>query len=50
MNSDEIVSPDNKNAGQSMLRIVGYARESTREQAEDGFNLDEQERRIREYH
>ena len=49
MNSDEIVSPDNKNAGQSMLRIVGYARESTREQAEDGFNLDEQERRIREY-
>ena len=49
MNSDEIVSPDNKNAGQSMLRIVGYARESTREQAEDGFNLDEQERRIKEY-
>ena len=32
-----------------MIRIVGYGRESTREQAEDGFNLDEQERRINEY-
>ena len=32
-----------------MIRIVGYGRESTREQAEEGFNLDEQQRRIREY-
>ena len=32
-----------------MIRIVGYGRESTREQAEEGFNLDEQERRINEY-
>ena len=32
-----------------MIRIIGYGRESTREQAEDGFNLDEQERKIREY-
>ncbi len=33
----------------SVTRIIGYARESTREQAENGFNLDEQERKIREY-
>ena len=32
-----------------MIRIIGYGRESTREQAEDGFNLDEQERKIQEY-
>lgn len=32
-----------------MIRIIGYGRESTREQAEEGFNLDEQERRINEY-
>ncbi len=32
-----------------MLNVIGYGRESTREQAENGFNLDEQERRIREY-
>lgn len=32
-----------------MIRIIGYGRESTREQAVDGFNLDEQERKIREY-
>ena len=32
-----------------MSRIVGYARESTREQAVYGFNLDEQERWIKEY-
>ena len=32
-----------------MNRIVGYARESTRDQAVNGFNLDEQERWIKEY-
>ena len=32
-----------------MIRIIGYGRESTREQAVDGFNLDEQERKIQEY-
>ena len=32
-----------------MKRVIGYARESTREQAAYGFNLDDQERWIREY-
>ena len=49
MNSDEVVSDENGNTEKHLLHILGYARESTREQAEDGFNLDEQERRIREY-
>ena len=30
-------------------KVVGYARESTKDQAINGFNLDEQERWIREY-
>jgi DNA invertase Pin-like site-specific DNA recombinase len=32
-----------------MERIVGYARESTMDQAHNGFNMDDQERRIREF-
>lgn len=43
------VSRNNKSGEKESLHILGYARESTREQAEDGFNLDEQERRIKEY-
>ncbi len=31
------------------LRIVGYGRESTREQAKYGFNLDDQEKKIMKY-
>ena len=46
---DAVLSNDNLNEKQTTLHILGYARESTREQAEDGFNLDEQERRIRDY-
>jgi site-specific DNA recombinase len=49
MNGDEVVSDDKRNTGQPLLRILGYARESTREQAIEGFNLDEQERKIRDY-
>ena len=30
-------------SGNKILRIVGYGRESTREQAKYGFNLDDQE-------
>ena len=37
------VSRNNKFGEKESLHILGYARESTREQAEDGFNLDEQE-------
>ena len=33
----------------SKKRIIGYARESTREQAKNGFNLDDQEKKIRKY-
>ena len=33
MNGDEVVSDDKRNTGQPLLRILGYARESTREQA-----------------
>lgn len=32
-----------------ILRIVGYGRESTREQAKYGFNLDDQEKKIMKY-
>ncbi len=31
------------------LRIIGYARESTRDQAVNGFNLDDQEKKIVQY-
>ena len=31
------------------LRIIGYARESTRDQAVNGFNLDDQEKKIIQY-
>ena len=48
MMSGEAVAFNNRD-DEKTLRILGYARESTREQAENGFNLDEQERRIREY-
>lgn len=48
MMSGEAVALNNRD-DEKTLRILGYARESTREQAENGFNLDEQERRIREY-
>jgi site-specific DNA recombinase len=34
---------------EKITRIIGYARESTQRQAENGFNLDDQERRIRNY-
>ena len=47
MMSGEAVAFNNRD-DEKTLRILGYARESTREQAENGFNLDEQERRIRE--
>ena len=33
----------------SKLRIIGYGRESTRDQARYGFNLDDQEKKIRKY-
>ena len=33
----------------SKKRIIGYARESTREQAKYGFNLDDQEKKIKKY-
>ena len=36
MNSDEVVSDENGNTEKHLLHILGYARESTREQAEDG--------------
>ena len=31
------------------LKVIGYCRESTREQAKYGFNLDDQEKKIRKY-
>ena len=31
------------------LRIIGYGRESTKDQALNGFNLDDQEKKIRKY-
>lgn len=33
----------------SKVRIIGYGRESTRDQAINGFNLDDQEKKIRNY-
>ena len=33
----------------SKLRIIGYGRESTKEQARYGFNLDDQEKKIHSY-
>ena len=48
MDITEVIDPRKEENGVP-LRIVGYARESTREQAENGFNLDEQVRRIEEY-
>ena len=33
----------------SKFRIVGYGRESTRDQARYGFNLDDQEKKIEKY-
>ena len=33
----------------SKLRVIGYGRESTKEQARYGFNLDDQEKKLRQY-
>ena len=33
----------------SVLKIIGYARESTKDQAVNGFNMDDQEKKIRAY-
>ena len=36
-------------SSENKLRVIGYCRESTREQAKYGFNLDDQEKKIRKY-
>ena len=36
-------------SSEDKLRVIGYCRESTREQAKYGFNLDDQEKKIQKY-
>ena len=36
-------------SSENRLRVIGYCRESTREQAKYGFNLDDQEKKIQKY-
>ena len=36
-------------SSENELRVIGYCRESTREQAKYGFNLDDQEKKIQKY-